>query len=104
MSTPGADDTTGASAGAGTIITVNIKCSNGQKYHVDLDTSKSVLEFKQQLEQITGIPVDKQRLIPVVFSRIRNRSPSTVRRELFHASRSIARALTWLVIVVVIVA
>lgn len=82
---------------------MNIKCSNGQKYHVDLDTSKSVLEFKQQLEQITGIPVDKQRLI-VAGRVLKDSQPIaeySTSRAIPRESLDRTRALTWLVIVVV---
>lgn len=32
-----------------------------QKYDVDLDTSAPVAAFKQQLQQLTGVPSDRQK-------------------------------------------
>ncbi|CAG8507594.1 10353_t:CDS:2 [Scutellospora calospora] len=44
-------------------ITINVKCSNDQKYSVTIDTSKTVLEFKQAIAEESETPADRQRLI-----------------------------------------
>jgi ubiquilin len=44
-------------------ISVTIKCNNGQKYQANVNTGATVLEFKQQLADVTSIPVEQQRLI-----------------------------------------
>ncbi|CAG8466988.1 17636_t:CDS:2 [Racocetra persica] len=44
-------------------ITINVKCSNDQKYSVTIDTSKTVLEFKQAIAEKCDTTADRQRLI-----------------------------------------
>ncbi|CAG8817944.1 41341_t:CDS:2 [Gigaspora margarita] len=44
-------------------ITINVKCSNDQKYIVTIDTSKTVLEFKQAIAEKCDTTADRQRLI-----------------------------------------
>ncbi|CAG8490197.1 229_t:CDS:2 [Acaulospora colombiana] len=44
-------------------ITVTVKCSNDQKYSVTIDTSKTVLEFKNAIAEKSNTAADKQRLI-----------------------------------------
>src|ERR1051326_276221 len=44
-------------------ITVTVKSSNDQKYSVTIDTSKTVLEFKQAIAEKCDTPAERQRLI-----------------------------------------
>ncbi|CAG8441341.1 11209_t:CDS:1 [Acaulospora morrowiae] len=44
-------------------ITVTVKCSNDQKYSVKIDTSKTVLEFKNAIAEQSNTAADRQRLI-----------------------------------------
>jgi ubiquilin len=44
-------------------ITVNVKSSNDQKYSVTIDTSKTVLEFKQAIAEKCDTAAERQRLI-----------------------------------------
>ena len=44
-------------------IKVNIKASNDQKYSLDIDTDKTVLELKQEIEKVASIEPARQRLI-----------------------------------------
>ncbi|CAI2166154.1 2732_t:CDS:2 [Funneliformis geosporum] len=44
-------------------ITITVKSSNDQKYNVKIDTSKTVLEFKQAIAEKCDTAADRQRLI-----------------------------------------
>nr|CAG8534696.1 11515_t:CDS:2 [Entrophospora candida] len=44
-------------------VTITVKCSNDTKYTIAVDTSKTVLEFKQLIAEKSEIAADKQRLI-----------------------------------------
>ncbi len=44
-------------------ITITVKSSNDQKYNVTIDTSKTVLEFKQAIAEKCDTAADRQRLI-----------------------------------------
>lgn len=44
-------------------ITVNVKCSTGDKFTVEVDPSIAVSEFKILLADKSRIPADQQRLI-----------------------------------------
>src|SRR6185436_5325739 len=44
-------------------ITVTVKSSNDQKYSVTIDTSKTVLEFKQAIAEKCDTAAERQRLI-----------------------------------------
>lgn len=44
-------------------ITVTIKASNDKKYSIEIDTDKTVLELKQQVESVASIEPARQRLI-----------------------------------------
>ena len=45
------------------VYTVNIKCTNGDKYKVEIEASSEVSQFKKAVEEVTSIPADSQRLI-----------------------------------------
>jgi hypothetical protein len=44
-------------------ISVNVKCSNADKYEVSVAASASVAEFKQALAAVSGVAAEDQRLI-----------------------------------------
>lgn len=44
-------------------ININIKASNDQKYSIEFDTEKTVLELKQEIEKVASIEPTRQRLI-----------------------------------------
>lgn len=44
-------------------ITINVKASNDKKYTIEIDTEKTVLELKQQVESASSIEPARQRLI-----------------------------------------
>lgn len=44
-------------------IKVNVKTSTGSVFSVEVDVSKTVMEFKEQLAEKSNIPVEQQRLI-----------------------------------------
>lgn len=44
-------------------ITVNVKCSNADKYQVETTTSATVAEFKIALAAVSSVAAENQRLI-----------------------------------------
>jgi ubiquilin len=44
-------------------LTLQIKCSNGTNFTIEVDSSTAVSELKQTLAQKTQIPAEQQRLI-----------------------------------------
>src|SRR5688572_16936599 len=44
-------------------MTITVKCSNDTKYTITIDTSKTILEFKQFIAEKSDIATDRQRLI-----------------------------------------
>ncbi|KAG9303597.1 hypothetical protein G9A89_018493 [Geosiphon pyriformis] len=44
-------------------IKLTVKCSNDTKYTVSIDSTKTVLEFKQAIAEKSNTPVERQRLI-----------------------------------------
>lgn len=44
-------------------ITVNVKCSNADKFEVTTTTTATVAEFKTALSAVSGVEVENQRLI-----------------------------------------
>lgn len=45
-----------------TTITIKLKWGK-ENYDVKLDTQKSALEFKNSIKELTGVPIDRQKLI-----------------------------------------
>ena len=54
---------TGAGAGAGGGVTINIRCSSGSKFSVQVSLDSTVGSFKSILAQQANIPAEQQRLI-----------------------------------------
>ncbi|KAH0687933.1 hypothetical protein KY290_019594 [Solanum tuberosum] len=54
---------TGAGAGAGGGVTINIRCSSGTKFSVQVSLDSTVGSFKSILAQQANIPAEQQRLI-----------------------------------------
>ncbi|PHU19300.1 Ubiquitin domain-containing protein DSK2b [Capsicum chinense] len=66
MSMGGGDDTTlaknsGADSGAG--VNINIRCSSGSKFSLQVNLDSTVGSFKSKLIEHANVPVEQQRLI-----------------------------------------
>lgn len=57
----GGEGVTGGEGGVG--VKVNVRCSNGSKFSVDVDLESTVETFKGLLAEKSEIPANQQRLI-----------------------------------------
>lgn len=49
--------------GGGETVTINVRCSNGSKFSVQVSLDSTVGSFKSVLSQPSDIPAEQQRLI-----------------------------------------
>lgn len=59
----GAEGESSVTVGGADEATVNIRCSNGTKFHVKTSLESTVVEFKGLLAQNCDVPAEQQRLI-----------------------------------------
>lgn len=45
------------------VHTINIKCTNNEKFSVSIDASSTILQLKEAVETTSSVPVLQQRLI-----------------------------------------
>lgn len=57
------DNANNATGGDQKVVTINVRCSNGSKFSVQVTLESSVGTFKSTLAQHSDIPAEQQRLI-----------------------------------------